>query len=465
MNMRSMYKIGMLLFVFNTIISATNVNGRFVVISTDSLILEVLLQVNTNTGSDDMGGATIVIGFNSSALSFNCSPQVNTHYVFHNFSGDKYSPATITKPAIDKLWLNIDLPFNNSNNGTVVSGSNGWTDVATLFFDIINPSDTLKLDWLMINPYWGIYDANNTTLWNPGTSQNLNYVITNDITPPQLVSATFSDVTTLVLNFSEQLNISTAQNINNYSISNGINVSSATLSLTQVTLRTSPSESGTYTVTVNNITDLAGNIIDPNHNSASNYLLPVELNSFTVKAKNGQVILNWRTETEVNNYGFEVERCALSAECQVWEKIGFINGNGNSNSVKEYSFTDKNPKGGSKYQYRLKQIDNDGHFEYSEIVEVEVVPVKFELSQNYPNPFNPSTKISWQCPVDSRQVLIVYDMLGNEIITLVDEYKPAGNYEVDFQSSVDSQQLASGIYIYKLSAENFTETKKMVLLR
>jgi hypothetical protein len=220
-------------------------------------------------------------------------------------------------------------------------------------------------------------------------------VITNDITPPQLVSATFSDITTLVLNFSEQLNISTAQNINNYSISNGINVSSATLSLTQVTLRTSPSESGTYTVTVNNITDLAGNIIDPNHNSASNYLLPVELNSFTVKAKNGQVILNWRTETEVNNYGFEVERCALSAECQVWEKIGFINGNGNSNSVKEYSFTDKNPKGGSKYQYRLKQIDNDGHFEYSEIVEVEVVPVKFELSQNYPNPFNPSTVISY----------------------------------------------------------------------
>ena len=84
-------------------------------------------------------------------------------------------PATITKAAIDRLWLNIDLPFEHSNNGTIVSGSSGWTDVVTLFFDIINTNDTLKLDWLTTNPYWGIYDANNTTLWNPGTFQKLEY--------------------------------------------------------------------------------------------------------------------------------------------------------------------------------------------------------------------------------------------------------------------------------------------------
>ena len=319
MNTLSMYMIGMLFFIFNTITSATNVNGRFVVISTDSSKLEVLLQINTNTGSDDMGGATIVIGFNCSALSFNGNPQVNAHYVFHNFCGENYSPATVTKPTTDKLWLNIDLPFNNNNNGTIVSGSNGWTDVATLFFDIINPSDTLKLNWLMINPYWGIYDANNTTLWNPGASQNLNYLINSDVTPPQLVSASMSDLTTLVLNFSEELNSSTAQNINNYTITNGINVSSATLSSTQVTLTTSVHESGSYTVTVNNVTDLSGNVIDPEHNSASNYPLPVELNSFSAEAKNNQVSLNWVTETEVNNYGFDVERCALNAEHQAWE--------------------------------------------------------------------------------------------------------------------------------------------------
>ena len=415
--------------------SATNVNGRFVVISTDSSKLEVLLQINTNTGSDDMGGATIVIGFNCSALGFNGNPQVNTHYIFHNFCGENYSPATVTKPTTDKLWLNIDLPFNNNNNGTIVSGSNGWTDVATLFFDIINPSDTLKLNWLMINPYWGIYDANNTTLWNPGASQNLNYLINSDVTPPQLVSASMSDLTTLVLNFSEELNSSTAQNIDNYTITNGINVSNAILSSTQVTLTTSVHESGSYTVTVNNVTDLSGNVIDPEHNSASNYPLPVELNSFSAEAKNNQVSLNWVTETEVNNYGFDVERCALNAENQAWETIGFVTGNGNSNSPKEYSYIDKFPTGGSKYQYRLKQIDNDGQFEYSETIEVELVPTEFTLFQNYPNPFNPSTKISWQSPVDSRQVLIVYDMLGNEITTLIDEFKPAGSYEVDFQST------------------------------
>ena len=98
-----------------------------------------------------------------------------------------------------------------------------------------------------------------------------------------------------------------------------------------------------------------------------------------------------------------------------------------------------------------------------------MVPTEFTLFQNYPNPFNPSTKISWQSPVDSRQVLIVYDMIGNEITTLVDEYKPAGSYEIDFQStssgSVGIQQLSSGIYIYRLTVGNFTETKKMVLLR
>jgi hypothetical protein len=458
----SFYIIGILFFNFTPLTSATDVNGRFVVISTDSLKLEVLLQINTNTGSDDMGGATIVIGFNNSALGFDSNPQVNTDYIFHNFSGSNYNPATITNPAIDKIWLNVDLPFSNSNNGTVVSGTNGWTDVATLYFNIINPSDTLKLDWLMINPYWGIYDANNTTMWNAGTSQNLNFVLNSDVTAPQLLSATLNDLTTLVLYFSEQLNSSTAQNINNYSINNGISVSNAALSASEVTLTTSAHESGTYTVTVNNVTDLSGNIIDPDHNAASNYPLPVELNSFGAEVKNNQVILNWVTETEVNNYGFEVERASASTSFTPdWVKITFVNGNGNSNSPKEYKYTDKYPFGGSKYQYRLKQIDNDGQFEYSETIEVLMIPTEIALFQNYPNPFNPSTKISWQSPVDSRQVLIVYDILGNEVITLVDEYKPAGSYEVNF----DAVNLASGIYIYRLTVDNHTDTKKMVLLR
>jgi len=190
-------------------------------------------------------------------------------------------------------------------------------------------------------------------------------------------------------------------------------------------------------------------------------VLPVELSSFSASVIGSAVNLNWMTMTEVNNYGFEVERFTPSAERQAWNKIGFIAGNGNSNSIKMYSFIDSDIKSG-KYAYRLKQIDNDGAYEYSNEIEVNLgFPAAFSLSQNYPNPFNPSTKISWQSPVSSHQTLKIYDVLGNEVATLVDEFREAGRYEVTF----DASQLASGIYLYKLQAGSFIETKKMILLR
>ncbi|OQY72996.1 MAG: hypothetical protein B6D44_08765 [Ignavibacteriales bacterium UTCHB2] len=93
------------------------------------------------------------------------------------------------------------------------------------------------------------------------------------------------------------------------------------------------------------------------------------------------------------------------------------------------------------------------------------IPSDFHLEQNYPNPFNPNTKIRWQSPIDSWQTLKIYDVLGNEVAILVNEYSPAGNYEVEFQSSVNGHQLASGIYFYKLQAGSYSQTKKMILLR
>ena len=184
---------------------------------------------------------------------------------------------------------------------------------------------------------------------------------------------------------------------------------------------------------------------------------PVELISFNAKVRNNVVVLDWRTATEVNNYGFEVERSSSSDN---WGKIGFVNGHGNSNSPKEYYFEDSKLSNTS-YKYRLKQVDNDGSYEYSNIVSVLIgqTPNSFALSQNYPNPFNPSTKISWQSPVSGWQTLKVYDILGNEVATLVNEFREAGSYEIDFNAS----QLTSGVYIYKISAGNFSDTKKMIL--
>jgi len=185
--------------------------------------------------------------------------------------------------------------------------------------------------------------------------------------------------------------------------------------------------------------------------------LPVELSSFTAISKPDQIILEWVTKTETNNYGFEIER-KLSDQ---WQKIGFVEGNENSNSTKKYSFTDNKLIGGTKFQYRLKQIDSDGRYEYSAVVEVENIPTEYALYQNYPNPFNPTTKIRYQLPKESKVVIKIYNILGSEVLELVNENKEPGIYEVEFNAS----NLSSGTYIYKISSENFVQTKKMILLK
>jgi len=193
--------------------------------------------------------------------------------------------------------------------------------------------------------------------------------------------------------------------------------------------------------------------------------LPVELTSFIALAGKDGVQLNWSTATEVNNYGFDIERCVaqIGNLCNNWEKIGFVQGHGNSNSPKDYSFVDANPPAG-KVLYKLKQIDFDGTFEYSKAVEVNVeTPQEFRLAQNYPNPFNPSTVINYQLPKDGNVTLKVYDMLGREVATLVNEYQKPGIYNYKF--SIANYQLPSGIYIYQLKAGNFIETKKLMILK
>ncbi len=187
--------------------------------------------------------------------------------------------------------------------------------------------------------------------------------------------------------------------------------------------------------------------------------LPVELVSLTANVNGNVVVLNWTTATEVNNYGFDVQRAVSGTE--EWETIGFVNGHGNSNSPKDYSFVDASNHGG-KVSYRLKQIDVDGSFNYSMVVELNTSLVKeFMLEQNYPNPFNPTTVISYSIPTDSHVSIKVYDVLGNLISTLVNKNQTTGIYKVDF----DANELNNGVYFYKIQAGNFTSVKKMLLLK
>ncbi|MHC1736562.1 MAG: T9SS type A sorting domain-containing protein [Ignavibacteriaceae bacterium] len=205
-------------------------------------------------------------------------------------------------------------------------------------------------------------------------------------------------------------------------------------------------------------------------NDIVNAPLPVELTSFTAKFIGGKVNLNWATATEVNNYGFEVERSLKTedgSQMSEWEKIGFVPGHGNSNSVKEYSFADDfNHSAIQSFnhpiRYRLKQIDNDGTFAFSKEVEVlNSKPSTCQLSQNFPNPFNPSTVISYQLPVSAQVSLKVYDVLGNEVASLVNLQQEAGSYNV----TLDASTLASGTYIYRLIAGDYVAVKKMAVLK
>jgi hypothetical protein len=198
--------------------------------------------------------------------------------------------------------------------------------------------------------------------------------------------------------------------------------------------------------------------------------LPVELSSFTTKFVNDKIQLKWVTKSEVNNYGFNVERKINESE---WNSIGFVKGNGTTTETKKYSFTDEDLfNGGNKFYYRLKQIDNDGTFKYSDIVEVKVVPTQFELSQNYPNPFNPTTTIRFSLPQQTSLKINIYNMLGELVETIAEGIYEAGFHKVTF-SAKGGSSLPSGVYIYRMEGtysstgigQSFVQSKKMILIK
>jgi len=198
--------------------------------------------------------------------------------------------------------------------------------------------------------------------------------------------------------------------------------------------------------------------------------LPVELTSFNASIDGNSVVLKWTTETEINNFGFQIERALIHPDNSYpmeFTLIGFVNGSGNSNSQKIYSFRDELSVP-AKYIYRLKQIDTDGKYRYIKSMEVSFNLLSdYQMFQNYPNPFNPATTISYTLPYESNVTIKIFNSLGTEVRSIVNEKLNSGSYSL----SINASDLASGIYFYRIEAYSieygvsFIDTKKMTIIK
>lgn len=251
---------------------------------------------------------------------------------------------------------------------------------------------------------------------------------------------------------------------------NGMNISSTSYQYTGIVKRANNSNPWAWNFS-NHITTTSPSAIPTLHATGfasfsdfgvagnTDNLLPVELSSFVSFVIGTNVRLNWSTVQEVNNRGFDIERKSTAGG---WQKVGFVEGNGTTLQSNEYSFSDIGLNTGH-YNYRLKQIDYNGNFEYHGLSgEVIIgIPSKYSLAQNYPNPFNPSTILSFQLPVHGFVSLKIFDISGREVASLVNEVKDAGYYSVTF----NAKNFSSGIYFYKIAASEFVSTKKMMIVK
>ena len=410
-------------------------------------------------------------------------------------------------------------PNQGTLNGELQSGS-----------PAINKGE--DIEWLLnyLNTTYGLNgrlqwkDINGNPRDNTPTIGAYEYDAGPDLIPPRVTGATMSDSVTLVVNFSEALDKATAENQNNYSITNKINVLNASLSGSKVTLKTSPHSPGSYLVTVVNVKDIAGNPISSLSNTASYIVSPPEnLTMFKVQnvegvitepehtplktidglgALSGNPDSRWAAEPMPEDLTFDLG--AIRTVCKT--RLSFYNWD--AGRVYDYSVSissDRNkwitvvPQTTSALneewtveefppvnaRYVQVHFINNNQSAWAGLWEGEIwgnnttvvdpssnnLPIGFALGQNYPNPFNPSTTINYSIPSSSFVTLMLYDVLGNEVATLVNEEKPQGSYEIKFSTGSGSSSgreiynLPSGIYFYRLQAGSFVETRKMVLLK
>lgn len=396
------------------------------------------------------------------------------------FWGDSYimSPE-IPSPAYVSLWLSFRYYLDWWADTCVVGCAfttdegNTWTTVWDLYATGNVGPEQVNL---------GIFVPGNFRLgfFYTGNSDNIDFLYVDDVmvttalSPPHppsfLNAASHYDEQKVTLNWNSGIS---PYSITGYYIQRKTGLPSSTTEY--LTLYVASPDSFTYvdsTVELNEIyTYRISTLSGPGSsshfgNEATAYIpevVPVELTSFTAIVEGNNTVLSWMTASEINNFGFEIERTSSKIlPIQSWEKIGFVEGNGTTSGVSSYTFVDKELTPGA-YNYRIKQIDFDGTFKFynlSESIEIGI-PDKFELAQNYPNPFNPITVIAYQLPISENVTLKVFDILGKEVAVLVDEYKSAGNHYIEFNAS----NLSAGVYMYKIVAGSFSETKKLVFLK
>lgn len=388
--------------------------------NTNGVALDNPLTVATNI---KLTGGILSLGSNNLELSQICTFSGNLGE--NNNIKLSGTGGTIKKNFLYDVYSPLVIPISDSKGRFSPVTINAFTSGSTAGYFIFNTV--------------GIKDPNNTSITNFLKKYWL--ITAGDFTTAPTVTMTFQYNSTYDISGSESLLVGGMYNGGMWSPLTNVNTTSHTFMAINKTIAANKSTTVHFT-------------------AGEDGVMPVHLNSLTSSVTKNDVKLNWQTASEINNSGFEIYRKLSTSDDFV--KVGFVKGSGTVNTPTKYSYSDRNLATG-KYSYKIKQIDYNGNFEYFALENDVIVgiPANYELSQNYPNPFNPSTKINFSIPKDQRVSLKIYDMLGKETATIVNEYKAAGFYTVEFNAS----NLTSGIYFYVLRGDNFTQTKKMTLIK